>query len=168
MDCWVDSACVCEDCLWRFFLLKGSNTTVYLDAIVFPGWTSFGLLVWTNDELNVCNDLLFGQLIQNLGFAHWQNVLLPSLENQLTQIINIDETALSLDWANGHYGGRPQVEFSYESSLPVSHRRISKLSKNNHSNYRIISYRRRNSSTLSIFNKSKAREWEVKNWCVLL
>ena len=83
-------------------------------------WTTYSKLnMWFNQWET---DLV------DLGFAYRQedgSVVIPP--KQLGRIINIDETALSLDGANGRCGGRPRVQF-YHSSIPVSHRRTSKSS----------------------------------------
>ena len=59
----------------------------------------------------------------DLGFAHWQqkrSVIIPP-KQLLGRIINIDETALSLDGANGCSGGRPRVEFYISSTYQQCH-----------------------------------------------
>ena len=77
-------------------------------------WTTYSNInMWFNQwETNLLE----------LGFAYRQNGSIVIPPRQLKHIINIDKTALSLDGANGHCGGRPRVEF-YHSSLPASHRR---------------------------------------------
>ena len=71
----------------------------------------------------------------NMWFNQWEKYLVDLLDfaqllngSELGRLINIDETALSLDGANGCCaGGRLRVEF-YNSSMPVSHRRKFKSS----------------------------------------
>ena len=96
-------------------LLKATAVDIYADKSVPVEdrrirWTTYtNLKTWFD---NWSRDLI------ELGFAtadKMGHAVIP--EEQLNNIVNIDETCLSLDGSQGNQGGRPEVSF-YDPNLP--------------------------------------------------
>jgi len=83
-------------------------------------WTTYSnLSLWFNQ---------WETSLQNLGFGSRDATgKFVIHREQLSRIINIDETALSFDGSEGRCGGRPAVEF-FDPTLQASHKRTSKSS----------------------------------------
>jgi hypothetical protein len=96
-------------------LLAGKVNAVEQRRIM---WTSYkNLRMWFNNWFKDIEDLGFARR-DNAG-----NLVIP--EEQLSRILNVDETCLSVDGSKGNRGGRPAVTF-FDARLPQIGRGASK------------------------------------------
>ena len=113
---WTPGPCILHQLLMKCSIHFNFEVATPMEERRTKWTTSKYLSLWFNKWEQRLGEVGFGSMIDG-------KFVIPN--DQLQQIMNIDETALSLVSSNGRCGGRPTAEFS-DPNLPTAHRRTSK------------------------------------------